>query len=1005
MYKIIRKKVAASVNSVDAPEQFEWGKWLRAPDSESLSISKISSSLSGFKTNLSFSLPETGSFNFQTKKVKLFKSKKLSSFPKEKTIKVFYKLGKSATRKIKIFDANTGRIIFSSSFSENPDNPDFIKEIKEPFSFNNFNSVREIKEAFSFNYLNFLREAEDSFALLNTKTTSSSVSFQTQKARLREISLGDSTSKTIEIKTQFKKTEPKSYFQKAAYKLLDPTPNEILFSLESKATNNVYQPAFVFLSEIPYINNFEIPNVNQLIEELDRDESSKKINIVPIEFLKEIPSVNQVKISESEKPKVSAFSSIINNLVKTLTYSGSIFFENNTSTYTFLFKTERTNILEESFDIFGDYTCENWEIPLAVENNVLNPETESNDIKDVSYEDTFKEEVDKVINDDSFGKVISKILKPEIIPPEAVSINDEYLYDFQKEGAEFLAGNKNVLLFDELGLGKTYQVISALKSLFSIGTIDKVLIICNISDIGDSNLEAGWAGKLNELAKEFSLEVIRQEKEENKKIWKENKNIFIIDYEGFFKQINENSDSKIFDGFDCFIFDEAQNLIPNQKLFKEFWELKSSKSAYTWFLSDQLNFNKRIQKELNFLKDDPIIELGRTKKEIYRELPDVVRQDVWHELDDEQKIEYENILSIGRERITKLLQNGNPFIIQSNVFTLLHQLKQIYNFASQKNSSSKSEHLLKQIENVIENDKKILVFSQYDKMGIQKIEDVLSTNKIKYILLHSGMSLSELEAAKKKFESNKKIHVLLNGIKFSRSGISLPEVQYVVHFDQWWNPATVWKGEASIAHPQDGNINVYNYFTKNSVEEKIKKLLQRKGLLRKEIIEFLSVESINEMVSLEEWLKVLDIGNTQGNDDQDNSNEKVKKEDFINDNRLNELSIDELGKKTEILFSRLGYKNIFLNKGNFEGEINIIGTMLENNSKIKMVAKCLFSSEIDLETITEYIEALQHDKNLGKNFIIHFNGLEEKLPYHLKKKIILINKDLFTNYLIDFRLI
>lgn len=990
MYKIIRKKVAASVNSVDVPEQFEWGKWLRPVESDSVALSKISSSLSSIKVNLSFSLPESSSFDFQTKKVKLYKSRKLSSFPKEKTIKVFYKLGKSSTRKIKIFDADSGKIIFSSSFGQKTDNPDVIREIKEPFSLDNLNFVKEIDEA---------------FILLSSKTTSISIGFQTTEPKLKELSLNTSNSKTIDIKTQIRKPASKSYFKEIYLELLDSDVIKQQFLLEKSISGKVFQPVFIFLNDIPSVDTLDISNVNQLIEELDKDEASKKTIIIPIEYLSDKPIVQNVKILNSDKPKILDYAYEIDTRIKTKTFSNKAILGNNISTYTYLFQMDRTTITGESTDgIYKDYSCENWNIPLSIEDTVLNPQLDIEENENNYSDDTYTEEVEKVINDDSFEEIISDILKPKVIQPEKVTITDEYLYSYQKEGAELLASNKNALLCDESGLGKSFQVISALKALYNIGVVSKILIVCNPGDIGDSNFNEGWAGKLNELAAEIPFTVINKEEGENKAIWQENQNLFITDYKIFFDIFSEdNSNLQVFEKFNCFIFDEAQNLIPNQKLFKQFKELIRSVTPYTWFLSDQLNFGKRINKELNFLQNTPIIELGRNKTETYRELPDVVRQDVWHELDDEQKIEYENILSVGRERITKLLQNGNPFIIQSNVFTLLHQLKQIYNFATQKSSSAKSDHLLKQIENVIENDKKILVFSQYDKMGIQKIEQVLNTNKIKYILLHSGMSLNELESAKKKFQTNKKIHVLLNGIKSSRSGISLPEVQYIVHFDQWWNPATVWKAEANVARQADENLNVYNYFTKNTVEEKIKNLLKIKGLLRKEIIEFLSVESINEMVSLEEWLGILGISNSSESAAQNRENEVAENNLF--ESRLNELSIDELGKKTEILFSRLGYKNLFLNKGNYEGEINIIGTILEHNSKIKMVAKCLFSSEVDLDTIKEYIEALQNDKNLGKNFIIHFNGLEEKLPYHLKKKIILINKDLFANYLVNFRLI
>ena len=963
MYKGIRKKVAASVNNVEAPEQFEWGKWLRAPESESLSFSKISSSISGLKVNLSFDLPETNAYTFLTKKVKIFRSRKLASFPKGKTIKVFYKLSNSSSRRIKIFDADSGKIIFSTDFNNKSDNTNVIREIKKPFRLSNVNSVKE---------------TEEDFTLLNSKTTIP-FDFRPLKPELIELPLVPSSTKTIDIIAQIKKPESKSYL------------NEIYFYLERSISEQIYQPVFKLLNKIPIVSNFDIPNVNQLIEQLDKDETSKKTNIVSFQFLNKQPRVQKVKILSHQKPEILDFSNQMTD-------------GNKISTYTYLYHIDKTKILRKSFEeVNKGYLFENWNLPFNEDNNALNPQHKNEENENIAFEDTLNEEAEKVNNDASFEKIISNILKPGIILPEKVSVNEEYLYSFQKEGAELLASNKNVLLCDESGLGKSYQAIAALKTLYIMGAVNKILIVCNPGDIGDNNFNEGWAGKLNELQAGIPFTLIHRDDEEDSINWGE-KNLSITSYDTFFKYLSDdNSNLQVFEKFNCVIFDEAQNLISNQMLFKHFLEVKRKVKPYIWFLSDQLNFSIRIKKELNFLKNTPIIELGRTKTETYRELPNVVRQDVWHELDEEQKIEYENILSVGRERITRLLQNGNPLIIQSNVFTLLHQLKQIYNFASQKNSSAKSKYLLQQIENAIENDKKILVFSQYDKMGIQKIEQVLNSNKIKYIMLHSGMSLNELETAKKKFQSNKKIHVLLNGIKTSRSGISLPEVQYVVHFDQWWNPATVWKGEASISSPTNENINVYNYFTKKTLEEKIKGYLQMKGLLRKDIIEFLSAESINEMISLDEWLEILGISNSSKDTEQ-----KIENEDKWNqlfESKLKELSIDELSKKTEILFSRLGYKNLSLTKGNSEGEINIIGTILENNNKIKMVAKCLFSSELDVETITTYIETFKNDKNQGKNFIIHFNGLEEKLPYHLKKEIILINKDLFINYLINFRLI
>ena len=977
MYKILRKKVAASINTVDAPEQFEWGKWLRQPDLESFTIAKITSSLSNYKPDLSFSLPQTNSFDVKTSKVKLYKSKKKFSVAKEKTIKVFFRLAKPLNRKIKIFEADTGKIIFSFSL------------VKENSKY--YNSVKNIEEAIISLKAN---PALKSFDLLAFKTA------------LREILLEPLNSETIDIQAEIKKPKIKSSFKKIDTEFLEPKLLTEMFSLSKETYGEIFQPEFSALDKIPFVKNFEIPNVNILIDKLNKDKTSKKTDRVSIQFLNEKPSIEEVKILESENPRVLNLWKESNLLRIPATFTNNFLFQNDTSTYNYMFRLCEANISEESFsDISFTFLMESKESLISgdVLNQYHNQEIEDKNIITDNEDSSINILEPENINDESFNETISNILKPGIIESDKIEIQDQFLISFQKEGAELLANNKLALLNDEIGQGKTYQTISALKTLFNAERIDKILIVCNQGDIGLPYFDEGWAGKLKELADDITFSIIQGEAEERNLTWQESKNIFISNYETFFNDFSDgNLSLKILESFNCLIFDEAQNIIPKSKIFSRYLELKKP-NTYLWFISGQLGLSDHLKNELNFQQNNSIIELGRNKKETYRELPEVVRQDIWHELDDEQKIEYENILSIGREKIEKLLQTGNPFIIQSNVFTLLHQLKQVCNFASQKNSSPKSEYLLNYIENVVNNGKKTIIFSQYEKMGVNKLVQVLNSNKIKYQLLHSGMSLNELTAAKKKFTSDKKTNVLINGIKSARTGITLPEVQYIVHFDQWWNPASLWKTEGSISNPEDEGINVYNYFTKNTVEEKIKKVLLRKGLLRKEIVEFLPVETINEMVSLDEWLEILEIGTAS----EKNNPEYHKTMDSKNslNKALDTLSLDELSKKAEILFSRLGYKNLFLNKGNFEGEINIIGTMMENNSKTKIVAKCLFSDQIDIENIMEYIEALKNDKNLGKNFIVHFNGLEDKLPMQLKKDIILINKELFTNYLINFHLI
>ncbi len=92
MYKLLRKKFAESINTVDVPEQFEWSKWIREPVSESLKIDRIYSYLSDDQPVLSFIIPEINSFPFKTKKARQYKSKSKFSIIKVKTSKVFFQI-------------------------------------------------------------------------------------------------------------------------------------------------------------------------------------------------------------------------------------------------------------------------------------------------------------------------------------------------------------------------------------------------------------------------------------------------------------------------------------------------------------------------------------------------------------------------------------------------------------------------------------------------------------------------------------------------------------------------------------------------------------------------------------------------------------------------------------------------------------------------------------------------------------------------------------------------
>jgi non-specific serine/threonine protein kinase len=87
------------------------------------------------------------------------------------------------------------------------------------------------------------------------------------------------------------------------------------------------------------------------------------------------------------------------------------------------------------------------------------------------------------------------------------------------------------------------------------------------------------------------------------------------------------------------------------------------------------------------------------------------------------------------------------------------------------------------------------------------------------------------------FQDNPDISAFLISLKAGGLGLNLTAADYVIHLDPWWNPA-VEQQATDRAHRigQDKRVFVYKYIVRNTVEEKILKLQERKRELSEELI-------------------------------------------------------------------------------------------------------------------------------------------------------------------------
>jgi len=950
MYKKIRKSVAEVISNVEDPEQFEWNKWLKEPQIYLERFPKPRIDIKKVEDFKEFSGPTL----FQVKKFSLTKFKVSEEIKnvvakKKKTFKIFFSFPKPYQHKISILESDTSRLLFSSSFSS-----------KE-------------KELF----FGVEKDNEESSNSLIPKSISKELSplQVTVKTHLTDIQKADNFKLDCFINI------PAYSDHKINMPSTLPSDKIINFSLLRNKTNKKYLAiAFNKLEKKPSLKNIPVITLEEIKETLQKS-GTKIIPEIPIDLLNQKPKNYRVKLARLEKTEVP------------------LYHLKNHHTKEAKQKQLKFGLLEKNKEsgknLFVEYLPKLKIINPGILSQLLPVESEipkRTIQKAKNKNETYVPEQEK-----------SEIKVKTIILEEVESSNKNLLV-YQKEGIKHLLTNRTALLSDEIGIDKKAQTIYALHSAIKQGIIKNALIVCPDSHIGNKivsehiNKSEGWENQIYNLDPELQFVTIKDLNNENIAASCRKAKIFIINYKTLLELSGDSTKESFNKNIECLIFDEAQYLLNNEIQPDQLFNFPASK--YRWILSSlpsQLIEERLIPKIKKHLVGFETLDgsLNRTKHTLSNELPSLIRNDYWHELDDEQKQEFENTIFQGRKRILDLVKGGNPFIIQSNIFTLIHQIKQLGNFSTHKESSPKSELLLDQLDSIIASGQKSIIFSQYDKQGIQKIEHLLKHNQIRYVLYQSGMSLKELENSANSFKKEGKISVMLAGLTAASVKVKIPDSSYLIHFDQWWNPNTQWQYEDKPFNAYDLNhlmesVNVINYFSSNSVEISIRETLQNKGLLIKNLIEFLPNETLYSLISNEDWLDILGIEHQKPRNSL-----KPDKETIMND--LSEASIEEIGHKTKVLFTKFGYKNLILKPDMLHEEITIYGMANKGFNEIKIAILCLPFKANDAEPIKTFIrEGL---KNNNRLFVICSEEILKQVSIDSNERIIYIGQQMFANYL------
>ena len=231
--------------------------------------------------------------------------------------------------------------------------------------------------------------------------------------------------------------------------------------------------------------------------------------------------------------------------------------------------------------------------------------------------------------------------------------------------------------------------------------------------------------------------------------------------------------------------------------------------------------------------------LRRTKTQVAKDLPDRIEEDILCEIEGEQKVLYRAELKRAQQLLLGIQTQKELAKFQFHFLTSLLRLRQIccdprLIAANSKAPSAKLDALLEQLEPLMEEGEKVLVFSQFVEMLNLLQKAIADRGWPSFFLAGDTENRGDLV---RKFQTAEGPAVFLISLKAGGFGLNLTAANYVVLFDPWWNPAVENQAiDRTHRIGQTDKVIAYRLLIKNSIEEKIRALQKQKKALADDVL-------------------------------------------------------------------------------------------------------------------------------------------------------------------------